>query len=161
MIRHLRYMRYIARHKWYTFRECLRLRVPLLGAFHDLSKFRPDEWVPYLRYFYGSQTKEAKQDFDMAWLRHIHRNKHHWQHWVLNLDDGGQKVLEIPERYLREMLADWRGASRAVNGEDNVREWYEERRDGILMHPHSRYWIEQQLGIHPRSVEEERAYGQI
>ncbi|MFR1480703.1 MAG: DUF5662 family protein [Hydrogeniiclostridium mannosilyticum] len=30
------------------------------------------------------------QAFQRAWLLHIHRNPHHWQHWVLINDDPGK-----------------------------------------------------------------------
>lgn len=39
---------------------------------------------------------EVVENFNRAWLLHIHRNPHHWQHWVLINDDPelGETVLE-------------------------------------------------------------------
>lgn len=51
--------------------------------FHDMSKNTPDEYTPYDDYFYGEQTPTVIEAFNRAWLIHIHRNPHHWQHWVL------------------------------------------------------------------------------
>lgn len=55
--------------------------------------------------------------------------------------------LEMPDRYRREMLADWRGAGRAINGKDDTRKWYFENRDKIILHTHTRQWVEHKLGI--------------
>ena len=52
--------------------------------FHDMSKNTPDEYKPYDDYFYGEQTPAVIEAFNRAWLMHIHRNPHHWQHWVFN-----------------------------------------------------------------------------
>jgi hypothetical protein len=167
-MRHWRYFKYICRHKWFVFIESCRLGVPLVGVLHDLSKLRPCEWVPYADYFYGGphrarvdysgyektwywgiierECKEAVQErFDAAWLAHQHANKHHWQHYVLREDDGGWKVLPMPDRYRREMLADWRGARRAITGKDNTSEWFEKNRATMSLHPDTMAWIRAQL----------------
>lgn len=168
---HLRYLGYILLHRWYVFIECIKLGVPLLGALHDLSKFLPDEWFPYHQWFYTDEkSKEwfriypkygvvelapfgefCENRFNIAWLKHIHRNKHHWQHWVLHFDDGGQTYIPMPDRYRREMLADWIGAGKAIYGKqaDTVC-WYWEHREIILLHPETRRWIEGRLGLKER-----------
>jgi hypothetical protein len=159
---HIRYASYIFRHKWYVFREACALGVPVLGILHDLSKVRPSEWVPYAAYFYGgthpesgaeaqaqhTTTKRAAQmAFDEAWLAHQHANKHHWQHYVLHEDDGGTKVLPMPDKYRREMLADWRGAGRAITGKDNTADWFQKNRAHMILHPDTARWLYGQLGL--------------
>ena len=58
---------------------------------HDASKSKPDEYEAYDAYFYGGNRSYAVvQAFQRAWLLHIHRNPHHWQHWVLINDDPGE-----------------------------------------------------------------------
>lgn len=55
---------------------------------HDTSKNEPDEYEAYDRYFYGNnKSYQVVQEYRRAWLLHIHRNPHHWQHWVLINDD--------------------------------------------------------------------------
>lgn len=55
---------------------------------HDQSKNEPDEYEAYDAYFYGNnRSYEVVQRYQRAWLLHIHRNPHHWQHWVLIHDD--------------------------------------------------------------------------
>ena len=47
---------------------------------HDHSKTEKDEYNAYDTYFYGGNKSYSVQDFNKAWLLHIHR--HHWQYWV-------------------------------------------------------------------------------
>jgi hypothetical protein len=150
---HWRYMTYVARHKFFVLLACLRLRVPLRQAIlHDWSKFLPDEWLPYARYFYGpgsaerQQPREAKWAFDVAWLRHQHRSPHHYQHWILRNDDGSTVPLPMPERFAREMVADWMGAGRAL-GKPDTRAWYLSNRERIVLHDDTRHLVERLLKI--------------
>jgi hypothetical protein len=132
-----------------------------LGIIHDLSKFTPGEWFPYVHYFhnpagtpkqrrdetgYYKPTDTGDEAFDFAWLLHQKRNKHHWQWWVLPEDEGGLKVLFMPYKYQREMLADWRGAGQA-QGTPDTRAWYLKNKDKMRLHPATIYWLERQFGI--------------
>lgn len=152
---YVKYLQYLIRHKWYVLVECCRFGLLWRGILHDMSKFRPDEFMPYARYFYGDYPSEkdlimlittmgmkhskesVQRDFDRAWLRHQHRNPHHWQYWVLREDDGGTKVIEMDDVYYREMLADWRGAGRALGKEswNDTLGWYLSHRHTMLFHP--------------------------
>lgn len=147
--KHLKYASYVFRHKWYVFVECVKLGVPFLGLTHDLSKFRPDEWIPYANYFYnmnGGPSPEECEAFDEAWLRHIHRNKHHWQWWVILRDNNGNRILDMPDKYRREMLADWIGAGKA-QGNDDTAGWYAEKRPFLILHPETEAWLDGQFGL--------------
>ena len=120
-------------HKWYVFIECCKLGVPARGLLHDNSKFRPSEFIPYANYFYGTQKHKEKyaDKFNEAWLKHIHRNPHHWQYWLLQEDSGTLINIEIPKKYLLEMVADWKGAGKAITGKDNIDTWYKKNRHKI------------------------------
>lgn len=155
---HLKYLAYVLRHKWFVFLAAWRLGVPWLGLVHDLSKFRPSEWRPYVAFFHGKKAKPRRDStgyykptdtgdaaFDFAWLLHQKRNRHHWQWWVLPDDGGGLKVLPIPDRYRREMLADWRGAGRAQGTPDTLK-WWLANNHKMRLHPETRAWLEAQLG---------------
>lgn len=144
------YLKYLLKHKWYVFIECCKLGIPLRGLLHDLSKFLPSEWIPYREYFYGDSSKEyvlKELKFEVAWAKHQNRNKHHWQHWVLIKDNGDVVSLPMPMKYVKEMLADWRGAGKAITGKDNTKSWYLKNKDNIILHPIARHWIEEQLGV--------------
>ena len=52
---------------------------------HDNSKTRPDEYFPYDDYFYirkNNRSHEVVENFNRAFLFHLHENPHHWQYWV-------------------------------------------------------------------------------
>lgn len=143
-MKHLRYARYIVRHKWFVFRAGLKTRAPLWRLLiHDWSKLLPVEWGPYAERFYGPTHPGVA--FDRAWLHHQHRNPHHWQHWVLRRDDGGVRVLPMPQKFVREMVADWMGAGRVITGKWDVAGWYSKNRDTILLAPSTRYDVERLL----------------
>jgi len=154
MFKHLKYLRYVIRHKWFVFIECCKLGIPWRGLVHDLSKFRWSEWRPYVWSFngpwkYDDRPLWLRDIFNKAWLLHQHRNPHHWQFWCLRCDTDGETVLQMPDCYMREMLADWRGANKAQGGDgkaDSLK-WYEKNRAKMVLHPDTRIWIEGQLGF--------------
>lgn len=150
MIAHLQYLKYLIRHKWFVLVECYHSGAPWLGVIHDLSKFSPSEWHPYVLSFYGRWKYSERPTwlvdaFDVAWLHHQKHNKHHWQYWILVQDEDEDKILPIPDKYRREMLADWRGASRAITNKDDTKDWYLNNRHKIKLHPETQAWIESQL----------------
>jgi len=155
-VKYVRYLRYLAKHKWFVLIACCKLGIPWLGLLHDLSKFRLDEFLPYADYFYGTEKGEhaaaaAKAAFDAAWLRHIHRNKHHPQHWFLRgSDTDGDEYLTPHYRYIAEMVADWLGAGMAQKGHGmaqapaECRAWWEANKDrsGYRMSRRTRNTVE-------------------
>jgi len=156
MIKHLRYLHYVLRHKYYVLRECWKHGLIWRGLTHDLSKFLPSEWLPYANYFYGKAhtvrdetgyykpTDTGDARFDFAWLLHQKRNDHHWQWWILPEDEGGIKVLPMSREARLEMLCDWIGAGLA-QGTPGTRAWYLKNKDKMLLHPETRAWVERQL----------------
>lgn len=147
MKRHLLYGKYIIRHKWFVYQAGRKLGVGRWQLLiHDWHKLTPGEWFPYVETFYGNNPNAVSHAFDLAWLRHQKRGKHHWQWWVLPLDDGGQRALPMPDRYRREMVADWRGAGMAISGKDDVSDWYSANRHNMTLHADTRAWVESEIG---------------
>lgn len=145
MTAHLKYLWFIIRHKYYVFVAGEYVGMPEWRLLlHDLSKFRPSEWFPYCRYFYGSgeTTQKTQEALDRAWLRHIHRNDHHWQYWILREDNGGTKLLDMSDKAIQEMVADWAGAGKAITGEWDLAEWYRKSKHLMLMSPSTRIKVE-------------------
>lgn len=96
---------------------------------HDDSKYSPDEYEAYDKYFYGgNKSYSVVQNFRKAWLLHIHRNPHHWQHWVLINDDPkeGEIILEMPYNYIIEMICDWWAFSWSKGNLTEIFDWYAE-----------------------------------
>jgi hypothetical protein len=148
MKHHIQYLKYVLLHKWYVFRAGLVFGAPVWRLLvHDLSKFRPGEWIPYARYFYKpgyKHTTAGNRAQDRAWLLHQHRNDHHWQHHVLRSDSGVTGCLPMSWAQVREMVSDWTGAGRAITGDwADVYSWYERNRDCMLMHPLTRWRVGQ------------------
>ena len=158
MKRHWNYLKTVTKHRWFVFVECCKLGIPWRGFVHDLSKYDPCEWFPYVEQFSGGimsgRNKDGSYDptkrndrFTMAWLHHQKVNKHHWQYWVLPQDDGGFKVLDMPMKYRKEMLADWYGAGRAYTGTSNPLKWYQNNRSKMMLHPDALAWFDEQIGL--------------
>ncbi len=150
MNRHLVYLKYVIRHKWYVFQACRELGVPLIQALlHDWSKFLPSEWSAYANTFYNADgTKKPyaeTEEFALAWCLHQKRNPHHWQFWLLYWDRGELEPMLMPARFVREMVADWVGAGLSITGRREAGEWYHANKDKMKLHPMARAYAEQLL----------------
>ena len=156
---HYKYLKYVLRHKRFVYQEGRKLKLPRRQLLvHDFQKFMRAEWSPYVETFYGDKESPRRKDggydpnsvsdaFDLAWLHHQKvGGKHHWQYWILPLDDGGFKALPMPDKYRREMVADWRGAGRAQGKGDDVLSWYDANRERMILATETREWVEAELG---------------
>ena len=144
----IKYLKYVLRHKWKVFKEGRKLGVPLWALIiHDWQKFTRTEWTAYALKFFPAPARawefrsggkvsinfSTAEDFDRAWLHHLHYGPHHWQYWELRGD-----ALEMPDRYRREMLADWRAMGDASK-------WYFTQQPKPLLHYKTREWVEKSL----------------
>lgn len=166
-MKHWKYLKYVIRHKWYVFQFCRDLDVSLWQAvIHDWSKFMPCEWFPYVEKFYGGEpvisyepgsrpnheqnVSDAKalrdRNFNRAWLHHQHHNPHHWQHWVLREDSGNVLALKMPSKYVREMVADWAGAGKAITGKYDLPDWYGKNKSKMVLAENTRLLVEVLIG---------------
>lgn len=112
---------------------------------HDQSKSNPDEYEAYDAYFYGGNRSHAVVEaFRRAWLLHIHRNPHHWQHWILVNDDPneGEILLEMPYNYIIEMICDWWAFSWEKGNLSEIFSWYDDHKDYIKLAPKTRETVE-------------------
>lgn len=117
---------------------------------HDQSKTEPDEYEAYDAYFYGgNRSYQVVQDFNYAWLLHIHRNPHHWQYWMLQNDDPelGEIVLDMPMNYIIEMICDWWSFSWSKGDLMEIFKWYEERKNYIKLSEMTRGEVESILNL--------------
>lgn len=146
---HISYLKYLLRHKYYVYIACGWCGVGRWQALiHDWHKFLPSEWSPYVETFYnpdGSKRYVESEAFNVAWNLHQKRGKHHWQHWLLTFDRGNTVALEMPNRYAREMVADWYGAGRAITGEWSAHHWYEKNKANMQLHTETRTCVESHL----------------
>lgn len=116
-----------------------------IGTAHDLSKSDAEEYDAYDKYFYGGNRSYAVvQSFNFAWLRHIHHNPHHWQHWVLIHDDPKEDmtILEMPYNYILEMVCDWWAFSWVKGNLEEIFKWYDEHKDYMKLHHRTKETVE-------------------
>ena len=127
-----KYLIYLLEHKKNVLIECLKTGQPIHGIIHDLSKFYPSEFKGYAKRFQGSErlrrADETKKEFDVSWLLHQHRNKHHWDYWV----SSRGKPVPMPRKYVKQMVSDWRAMSRKFN--DDTRQWYLDHKENMVLH---------------------------
>ena len=125
---------------------------------HDMSKYDPEEYDAYDKYFYGEQTTEVKDAFNHAWLHHIHANPHHWQYWVLIEDDGERKPigLMIPYEYVVEMICDWWSFSFKKGDLYEIFNWYEQHKGRMILHENTRELVEEILADIRKALDQEK-----
>ena len=124
---------------------------------HDASKTDPEEYDAYDAYFYGNnRSYSVVQNFKKAWLRHIHNNPHHWQHWILINDEPkeGMVVIDIPYIYVVEMICDWWAFSWTKGDLNEIFSWYEDRKDYMKLSANTRISVEYILGKMKDKLEE-------
>lgn len=152
--RNLQYARYLARHKWYVYQAGRITGTPLWRLIiHDWTKLLPSEWTGYRDYFYPStkanekflSRMKIKDRYFTAWNAHLRRNAHHWQYWVTSNDDGTYTTIEIPEQFVREMVADWCGAGRAITGKWDAIEWFAKNERKMKINEETRKLVVQML----------------
>jgi hypothetical protein len=133
-------------HKALVFREGRKLGVPLGQLLaHDLSKLSRGEYIPSVRFKYAPQPLSAEDEAACDAGRELHwrRNGHHPEHWLGSGAGGQPRPIEMPDRFRREMLADWRAVGRMKRL--RTRPWYEGSFDASILHPATRAWIEQEI----------------
>ena len=88
----------------------------------------------------------VKQDFDVAWLHHQNCNPHHWQYWILRRDEGKEAVIDMPVKYIIEMLCDRHSFSRKDNN-STAYKWYYSNIDKIKISENTRKIVEKYIGF--------------
>ncbi len=137
--KHIEYLKRLLKHKYFVFVAGIKVGVPPFQLLiHDLSKLSLSEYNFWLNRLVNPDINI----YDYGWINHYHKNKHHWQFWVLREDSGVTRCLEMPDKYIKEMVADWMGAQKNKIGNWDTKEWYYKRKDTILLHPNTRIKVE-------------------
>jgi len=113
---------------------------------HDISKLLPSEFIPYANNFHGGPwkkyVKRNRRAMDNAWQWHKNRNPHHWDFWV----KGGGTPIPMPEKYVQQLIADWRGMGRQKGFYDAIT-YYNKTKDRMVLHKETIELIHKYLGI--------------
>lgn len=114
----------ITRHRHTVIMYCAKAGIFWQGLGHDLSKYTPTEFLSGVKYYQGTRSpNEAEREdigFSSAWMHHKGRNRHHFEYWTDYDPDvrGKIRAVQMPYRYVVEMLCDRLAASRIYNGKN-------------------------------------------
>ena len=111
----------ITRHRHKVIAHCAKAGILWQGLMHDLSKYSPTEFIPGVRFYDGthSPTEDERRKYgcSQAWMHHKGRNRHHWEYWTdYNVNLKCYMPVEMPRRYVAEMLCDRVAASKIYKG---------------------------------------------
>ena len=89
---------------------------------------------------------KKENGWSSAWMHHKGRNKHHYEYWQDNFDNGGTPI-EMPMKYKKEMLCDYLGAGRAYYGKEftYMKEctwWQNKVKKPLAMYPNDKEFID-------------------
>ena len=121
-MKYLRNFLYILKHKFNVAIEAIKEGMFLHALTHDASKFSPKEFKGYANKFFSDKDLPG---FEKAWIHHYKNNPHHWQYWI----DYEGNPIDIPLKYIKQMVVDWRAMSRKFGG--SASEYYMENRKGM------------------------------
>ena len=115
------HLKTISHHRWLVMCGCFRVGLYRQGLTHDLSKFSPVEFWNGARYYQGTRSPNTAEredkGYSLAWMHHKGRNKHHYEYWTdLSLETRRYESVEMPRRYLVEMVMDRRAACMTYQG---------------------------------------------
>lgn len=133
----------VLQHKYYLAISGRKVGVSLWRILiHDWTKFALSEAIGYAKYFNGGE--KYKSDFDDAWLHHQNHNPHHWEYWV-HRSAGGPPwnsldftPKKMPEKFVREMIADWMAASKSYAHTWDMSKWIATNWTRLIFHPETR-----------------------
>ncbi len=139
----------ITKHKTEVMKYCFKCGLYYQGIMHDLSKYSPVEFINGCRYYQGNRSpnnaEREDKGYSESWMHHKGRNRHHYEYWVDYCSEialqpgnkGGMIPVEMPKKYLVEMICDRVAASKVYNKEDYTDDmpliYFERSMDKIFM----------------------------
>ena len=134
----------VNRHRFLVMKLCFRVGLCRQGLCHDLSKYSPTEFLVGAKYYAGTRSPNAvereKNGYSAAWMHHKGRNRHHYEYWSdLNPHTKRYEPVEMPRKYLAEMVLDRMAACMTYHGKDyrdgDALAYYLKSAETKLMHP--------------------------
>lgn len=149
----LKHLTTIHHHRKYVRKACFKMGLYWQGMFHDLSKYSLIE-LSIAKYYIGNRSPHEvcreKTGYSISWLHHKYNNKHHWQYWLDDAEEGGFIGIKMPYKYVIEMFCDFIGAGKAYNNKKWTQHapldyWKAKCEGKRIMHPTSEYFIKELL----------------
>ena len=105
----------VVQHKVEVGKLCFKCGLYTAAILHDVSKFSLTEFIPGVKYYTGTKSPHYAERKYMgrsnAWIHHKACNKHHAEYWHdISLETGADTPVDIPDKYLLEMVCDRIGA---------------------------------------------------
>ena len=123
---------------------------------HDESKFSKDEYDAYDKYFFKDK-EAAKEEFEKAWLHHIRNNPHHWNYWVVVDAKNEVYPIDMPKRYVIEMLCDHLSFAFKKNDLNEIFEFYCNKKSDMVLTKNTRDLYESYLNKIAAIIKKENA----
>lgn len=121
-----------------------------LIAWHDITKHSNQEFGGYRQWFYPEELEEKnKESFNHAWNHHQKANPHHWQYWIM-WKPNGSIALDMPFKYMFEMLCDWSAMSLKFG--DTPTRFFNKTKHQMLLHRDTMQGIENWLPVFDKTV---------
>ena len=110
------HLRTVHRHRAMVRKLCFKCGLYWQGLIHDLSKYSLTEFINGVKFYTGTGSphigERKEYGYSQAWLHHKGRNKHHADYWQDIQADGKTHPIDMPEKYLKEMICDRVAASK-------------------------------------------------
>ncbi|MBR6756154.1 MAG: catalase [Peptococcaceae bacterium] len=166
----LEHLRTINHHRKLVRQHCFAVGLYRQGLMHDLSKYKPVEFLVGARYYQGTcspnNAERAAKGYSSAWLHHKGRNKHHLEYWIDYSTGEESKMcgMKMPVVYVVEMFCDRVAASKTYRREQYTQadayDYYMRSKDHYLIHPESKSLLEELL-IMLKDEGEEKTFAYI
>jgi hypothetical protein len=145
----------VRQHRKVVRRLCFKCGLFWQGLIHDLSKYSPTEFWNGVKFYTGTHSPHyGERDaygYSKAWLHHKGHNKHHAEYWQDIRPNGTTEPIEMPLKYLIEMVCDRVAASMVYLGDKHTNDaplrYYESHRDENQFHEYTRTKLENILLI--------------
>ena len=145
-----KHLKTVRTHRKYVRKMCWKMSLFWQGLLHDLSKYSITE-LKMCKYWTGKgsphQACREAIGYSPSWIHHYHKNKHHFQYWWDEDEDGKIIPIKMPYKYVIESFCDMVGASKAYGGkiwkEEAVWNYWQTKCKGKrLMNKESEYLVE-------------------
>ena len=128
------YGKYVTKHKYNVYTAGRDMGLPRWQLFkHDLSKYKPSEFVPYRKWFQGPKGLTGTNDRDtyLEWREAVDKhythpmNMHHWR-------KRGLTPSEVPMDIKLESVADWYSVAKTNKRTDEqFKNWFYRNKDRL------------------------------
>lgn len=147
------HLRTVHKHRAMVRKLCFKCGLYWQGLTHDLSKYSLTEFWNGVKFYTGTKSphygERETYGYSKAWLHHKGHNKHHAEYWQDIRPNGTTEPIEMPIKYLVEMICDRIAASMVYLGDkftkQSALEYYQTHYDENKLHNNTRkqleYWL--------------------